>query len=110
MDVGLGLTFQNLKDQVSDIEVFRHELALAAEAEDRDLVAGGDVVADDGGAEDDVLLRPAERVGGAPRERLLGLDHGGLAAEEHASIIARDASGRARPAALWKSFAPAVSR
>lgn len=35
MDVGLGLTFQNLKDQVSDIEVFRHELSLAARAEDQ---------------------------------------------------------------------------
>ncbi|MDB5972818.1 MAG: alkane 1-monooxygenase [Hydrocarboniphaga sp.] len=35
MDVGLGLTFQNLKDTVTDIEVFRHELALAARAEDQ---------------------------------------------------------------------------
>lgn len=35
MDVGLGLTFQNLHDQVSDVEVFRHELSLAARAEDQ---------------------------------------------------------------------------
>jgi alkanesulfonate monooxygenase SsuD/methylene tetrahydromethanopterin reductase-like flavin-dependent oxidoreductase (luciferase family) len=35
MDVGLGLTFQNLHDQVSDIDVFRHELSLAARAEDQ---------------------------------------------------------------------------
>ena len=35
MDVGLGLTFQNLKDRVSDIDVFRHELSLAARAEDQ---------------------------------------------------------------------------
>jgi len=35
MDVGLGLTFQNLNDQVSDIDVFRHELSLAARAEDQ---------------------------------------------------------------------------
>jgi alkanesulfonate monooxygenase SsuD/methylene tetrahydromethanopterin reductase-like flavin-dependent oxidoreductase (luciferase family) len=35
MDVGLGLTFQNLTDRVSDIDVFRHELALAARAEDQ---------------------------------------------------------------------------
>jgi alkanesulfonate monooxygenase SsuD/methylene tetrahydromethanopterin reductase-like flavin-dependent oxidoreductase (luciferase family) len=35
MDVGLGLTFQNLKDEVSDIDVFRHELSLAARAEDQ---------------------------------------------------------------------------
>jgi len=26
MEVGLGLTFQNLKDTVSDVDVFRHEL------------------------------------------------------------------------------------
>lgn len=35
MEVGLGLTFQNLKDRVSDIDVFRHELSLAARAEDQ---------------------------------------------------------------------------
>lgn len=35
MDVGLGLTFQNLHDQVSDVDVFRHELSLAARAEDQ---------------------------------------------------------------------------
>lgn len=35
MDVGLGLTFQNLHDRVSDRDVFRHELALAARAEDQ---------------------------------------------------------------------------
>lgn len=35
MDVGLGLTFQNLSDRVSDIDVFRHELSLAARAEDQ---------------------------------------------------------------------------
>lgn len=35
MDVGLGLTFQNLHDQVSDKDVFRHELSLAARAEDQ---------------------------------------------------------------------------
>lgn len=35
MDVGLGLTFQNLKDTVTDVEVFQHELALAARAEDQ---------------------------------------------------------------------------
>jgi alkanesulfonate monooxygenase SsuD/methylene tetrahydromethanopterin reductase-like flavin-dependent oxidoreductase (luciferase family) len=35
MDVGMGLTFQNLKDEVSDIEVYRHELSLAARAEDQ---------------------------------------------------------------------------
>ena len=34
MDVGLGLTFQNLNDRVTDTEVYRHELALAARAED----------------------------------------------------------------------------
>ena len=34
MDVGLGLTFQNLNDRVTDIEVFRHELSLAAQAEE----------------------------------------------------------------------------
>lgn len=34
MDVGLGLVFQNLHDRVSDTEVFRNELALAARAED----------------------------------------------------------------------------
>jgi alkanesulfonate monooxygenase SsuD/methylene tetrahydromethanopterin reductase-like flavin-dependent oxidoreductase (luciferase family) len=33
MEVGLGLTFQNLEDRVTDKEVFRHELAMAAEAE-----------------------------------------------------------------------------
>jgi len=33
MDVGLGLTFQNLHDQVSDRDVFSHELKLAAGAE-----------------------------------------------------------------------------
>lgn len=35
MEVGLGLTFQNLHDQVSDVDVFRHELSLAARAEDQ---------------------------------------------------------------------------
>jgi alkanesulfonate monooxygenase SsuD/methylene tetrahydromethanopterin reductase-like flavin-dependent oxidoreductase (luciferase family) len=35
MHVGLGLTFQNLKDRVTDIDVFRHELGLAARAEDQ---------------------------------------------------------------------------
>lgn len=35
MDVGLGLTFQNLHDRVTDKEVFRHELSLAARAEDQ---------------------------------------------------------------------------
>ena len=35
MDVGLGLTFQNLSERVSDREVFRHELSLAARAEDQ---------------------------------------------------------------------------
>jgi len=35
MDVGLGLTFQNLHDRVSDADVFRHELSLAARAEDQ---------------------------------------------------------------------------
>ena len=35
MHVGLGLTFQNLKDTVSDTAVFRHELDLAARAEDQ---------------------------------------------------------------------------
>lgn len=35
MQVGLGLTFQNLKDRVSDQDVFRHELGLAARAEDQ---------------------------------------------------------------------------
>jgi alkanesulfonate monooxygenase SsuD/methylene tetrahydromethanopterin reductase-like flavin-dependent oxidoreductase (luciferase family) len=34
MHVGLGLTFQNLKDRVTDAEVFRHEGGLAARAED----------------------------------------------------------------------------
>jgi alkanesulfonate monooxygenase SsuD/methylene tetrahydromethanopterin reductase-like flavin-dependent oxidoreductase (luciferase family) len=34
MDVGLGLTFQNLHDRVTDAEVFRNELKLAASAED----------------------------------------------------------------------------
>lgn len=34
MDVGLGLTFQNLTDRVTDIEVFRHELGLAAKCEE----------------------------------------------------------------------------
>lgn len=34
MDVGLGLTFQNLHDRVTDKDVFRHELSLAARAED----------------------------------------------------------------------------
>ena len=34
MDVGLGLTFQNLNDRTTDTEVFRHELALATRAED----------------------------------------------------------------------------
>lgn len=34
MDVGLGLVFQNLHDRVTDAEVYRHELALAARAED----------------------------------------------------------------------------
>jgi alkanesulfonate monooxygenase SsuD/methylene tetrahydromethanopterin reductase-like flavin-dependent oxidoreductase (luciferase family) len=33
MHVGLGLTFQNLKDQVTDTEVFRHEMQLAVRAE-----------------------------------------------------------------------------
>jgi len=35
MDVGLGLTFQNLHDRVTDRDVFRHELSLAARAEDQ---------------------------------------------------------------------------
>lgn len=35
MDVGLGLTFQNLHDRVTDKDVFRHELSLAAQAEDQ---------------------------------------------------------------------------
>ena len=35
MDVGLGLTFQNLHDRVSDADVFRHELSLASRAEDQ---------------------------------------------------------------------------
>lgn len=35
MDVGLGLTFQNLHDRVSDVDVFKHELSLAARAEDQ---------------------------------------------------------------------------
>ena len=35
MDVGLGLTFQNLRGEVSDADVYRHELALAARAEDQ---------------------------------------------------------------------------
>ncbi len=34
MDVGLGLTFQNLHERVTDRDVFRHELDLAARAED----------------------------------------------------------------------------
>lgn len=34
MKVGLGLTFQNLHDRVSDADVYRHELAMAASAED----------------------------------------------------------------------------
>lgn len=35
MDVGLGLTFQNLKGRVTDAEVYKHELSLAARAEDQ---------------------------------------------------------------------------
>jgi alkanesulfonate monooxygenase SsuD/methylene tetrahydromethanopterin reductase-like flavin-dependent oxidoreductase (luciferase family) len=35
MDVGLGLTFQNLHGRVSDADVYRHELSLAARAEDQ---------------------------------------------------------------------------
>jgi len=35
MDVGLGLTFQNLHGRVSDADVYRHELTLAARAEDQ---------------------------------------------------------------------------
>ena len=35
MDVGLGFTFQNLHDRVSDADVFRHELSLASRAEDQ---------------------------------------------------------------------------
>ena len=35
MHVGLGLTFQNLHDRVTDKDVFRHELGLAARAEDQ---------------------------------------------------------------------------
>jgi len=35
MDVGLGLTFQNLHGRNSDAEVYRNELALAARAEDQ---------------------------------------------------------------------------
>lgn len=35
MDVGLGLTFQNLHQRNTDAEVYQHELALAADAEDR---------------------------------------------------------------------------
>jgi len=46
MDVGLGLTFQNLKDQVSDIDVFRHELSLAARAEAKLGVSIGNTTAD----------------------------------------------------------------
>ena len=34
MDVGLGLTFQNLHQQATDAEVYRHELGLAARCED----------------------------------------------------------------------------
>ncbi|CAN5353592.1 alkanal monooxygenase [soil metagenome] len=34
MQVGLGLTFQNLKDRVTDSAVFEHELSLASRAED----------------------------------------------------------------------------
>lgn len=34
MEIGLGLTFQNLHGRVSDAEVYRHELSLAARAED----------------------------------------------------------------------------
>jgi alkanesulfonate monooxygenase SsuD/methylene tetrahydromethanopterin reductase-like flavin-dependent oxidoreductase (luciferase family) len=33
MEVGLGLTFQNLRDQLTDKEVYRHELRLAVDAE-----------------------------------------------------------------------------
>lgn len=35
MQVGLGLTFQNIHDRVTDRDVFRHELDLAARAEDQ---------------------------------------------------------------------------
>lgn len=35
MDVGLGLTFQNLHGRVTDADVYRHELSLAARAEDQ---------------------------------------------------------------------------
>ena len=35
MHIGLGLAFQNLHDEVSDRDVFRHELKLAARAEDQ---------------------------------------------------------------------------
>ncbi len=35
MDVGLGLTFQNLTERVTDAEVYRHELSLAARAEEQ---------------------------------------------------------------------------
>jgi len=35
MDVGLGLTFQNLHGRVCDADVYRHELSLAARAEDQ---------------------------------------------------------------------------
>lgn len=34
MDVGLGLTFQNLHGRASDADVYRHELGMAARAED----------------------------------------------------------------------------
>lgn len=34
MDVGLGLTFQNLNGRASDADVYRHELSLASQAED----------------------------------------------------------------------------
>src|SRR6478609_1034506 len=65
----------------------------AAEAEDRDLEAVGDVVGDDGGVQDHVLAQGPHLVL-APRERLVGGGQGGgLADSEHASIVTRRASG-----------------